>query len=278
MDIFSYTYFQNALIGIILVSVASAIIGTYIVTKRMVFISGGITHASFGGLGLGYFLGWNPVIMAGVFAVSAALGVQWMSTKQKVREDSAIAVVWALGMSLGTLFIFLTAGYVPQLTSFLFGDILTISHGDLWAFMAYTGVLIIFFLLFYKLIIACAFDPDFALTLHLPVRIINYSMVILVAVCIVLTIRMIGIVLLISMFTMPQMIAEIFCSKYSRMMIVSVVVNLVCSLFALWVAYVIDVPVSATIVIVLVIAYTLARVIKKAILDRRIAILPTKNR
>lgn len=262
MDIFSYNYFQNALIGIMLVSVASAMIGTYIVTKRMVFISGGITHASFGGLGLGYFLGTNPIMMAGIFAVSAALGVEWLSTRQRVREDSAIAVVWALGMSIGTLFIFLSAGYVPELTSFLFGNILTISHIDLWIFGIYTLALILFFALFYRLIIACAFDKDFAKTLHLPVRFINYAMTIFVALCIVLTIRMIGIVLLMSMFTLPQMIAELFCSKFNRMMILSVIINLLCSLVALFFAYVIDVPVSATIVIVLVATYALARSVK----------------
>ena len=128
MDIFEYTFFQNAIVGVLLVSLASAIVGTYIVARRMVFISGGITHACFGGLGLGYFLGMNPIAMAAVFAVASALGVELMSARGKIREDSAIAVVWALGMAVGTLFIFLSPGYVPELTSFLFGNILTISH------------------------------------------------------------------------------------------------------------------------------------------------------
>ena len=108
IDIFSYTFFQNALLGILIVSIAAAIIGTYIVTRRMVFIAGGVTHACFGGLGLGYFLGISPIFMAGVFAVASSLGVEWLATKQNIREDSAISVVWALGMALGTLFIFLT--------------------------------------------------------------------------------------------------------------------------------------------------------------------------
>lgn len=110
MEIFGYDFFRNALVGILLLSVASAVIGTYIVTRRLVSISGGVTHACFGGLGLGYFLGCNPVVMAGVFAVASSLGVQWMSKRHRVREDSAIAVVWALGMALGTLFIFPDTG------------------------------------------------------------------------------------------------------------------------------------------------------------------------
>ena len=149
MEIFEYDFFRNAFVGILLLSVASAVIGTYIVTRRLVSISGGVTHACFGGLGLGYFLGWNPVVMAAVFAVGSSLGVQWMSKRHRVREDSAIAVVWALGMALGTLFIFLTPGYVPELSAFLFGNVLTITQSDLWSFGIFTAVLLnIFRLLF----------------------------------------------------------------------------------------------------------------------------------
>ena len=135
LDILSYGFFQNALLGVLTVSIAAAIIGTYIVTRRMVFIAGGVTHACFGGLGLGYFLGISPILMAGVFAVASSLGVEWLSKRQSVREDSAIGVIWALGMAIGTLFIFLTPGYVPELNSFLFGNILTISSADIAAFI-----------------------------------------------------------------------------------------------------------------------------------------------
>ncbi|MDE6812655.1 MAG: metal ABC transporter permease, partial [Duncaniella sp.] len=138
MELFNYDFFRNAFIGIFLLSVASAVIGTYIVTRRLVSISGGVTHACFGGLGLGYFLGWNPVVMAAVFAIGSSLGVQWMSRRHRVREDSAIAVIWALGMALGTLFMFLTPGYVPELNAFLFGNVLTITRGDLWSFGIFT--------------------------------------------------------------------------------------------------------------------------------------------
>ncbi len=176
IEILKYTFFQNALIGILLISISAAIIGTYIVVRRMVFISGGITHACFGGLGLGYYLGVSPVFMASIFAILSAVGVEWVSYRQQVREDSAIAVIWALGMAIGTLFIFLTPGYIPELNSFLFGSILTISHTDLIILFSFTLILIGFFLIFYKQIIACAFDRDFAKVISLPERFINYSM------------------------------------------------------------------------------------------------------
>lgn len=159
MEIFYYDFFRNAVAGVILLSIASAVIGTYIVTRRLVSISGGVTHACSGGLGLGYFLGLNPVVMAAVFAVGSSLGVQWMSRRHRVREDSAIAVVWALGMALGTLFIFLTPGYVPELNAFLFGNILTITRADLWAFAIFTAVLLIFVACFFRKIVICALRP-----------------------------------------------------------------------------------------------------------------------
>lgn len=258
-ELLDYAFFRNAIYGIVIISIAAAIIGTYIMTRRMVFISGGITHACFGGLGLGYYLGISPIAMAAVFAIASSIGVEWMSSRFRVREDSAIAVVWALGMAIGVLFVFLTPGYVPELNSFLFGNILTITTSDLWAFGIFTLVLVAFFMLFYDKIVACAFDRDFARVSGLPVRFISYSMTILIAVCIVLTIRLVGIMLLISMLTMPQMIAETMTHRFKPMMAVSIGTAMVCSLAGLLVASLIDVPCSAVIVILMVVAYVIAR-------------------
>ena len=150
MSFLDYTFFQYALVGLVIISIAGSMIGTYITTRRMVSITGGITHACFGGLGLGYFLGLSPVITAAVFAVASALGIESLSTRYRVREDSAIAVVWSLGMAVGILFVFLTPGYVPELNSFLFGNVLTISSIDLMAFAIYTTVTALFLACFRK--------------------------------------------------------------------------------------------------------------------------------
>lgn len=258
-DIFSYSFFQNALVGIILVSIASAVIGTYVVCRRMVFVTGGITHASFGGLGLGFYAGLNPALTAGVFAILSALGVEWLATREHVREDSAIGVVWALGMALGTIFIFLTPGYVPELSSFLFGNILTIGKWDLIAFAVYVVVLLTVMALFFPVIRSCAFDPNFARTQGVPVGAINLMMTVLTSVCIVLTIRLIGIMLLMSLFTMPQMIAELHTCRLLPLMCRSVVISLVCSLGGVLLSVVLSVPVSATIVLLLIALYAVAR-------------------
>ena len=262
MEILSYSFFQNALLGVLFVSIAAGIIGTYVVSRRMVFITGGITHACFGGLGLGFFLGINPIAMAAVFAIAAATGVEWMSTRQNVRQDSAIGVIWALGMALGTLFIFLSPGYVPELTSFLFGNVLTITSTDIILFAAYLVVLLAFFAVFYPQILLCAFDPDFAATRRLRVSAIPLAMAIMIAICIVLTIRLIGIMLLLSLLTMPQMIAEMFTNRFHHMMIISSLVSIACSVLGIFCSYWIAVPASATIVLTLVAAYAVARIIR----------------
>ena len=262
MDIFAYKFFINALIGISIISIASAIIGTYIVTRRMVSISGGITHACFGGLGLGYYLGVNPVLMASVFAVAASLFVETLSQKWKVREDSAIAVVWALGMAIGVIFIFMTPGYVPELTSFLFGNILTINTGDIVLFACYTAILVIFFSLYFKTIVAVAFDRDFARISGLPVTAISLTMTVLIALCIVLTIKLVGIMLLMSMLSLPQMIAENFFHKYKSIMLASVAISLVGSLTGLFLSVAINVPCSALIVAVFAAMFFITKIIK----------------
>ena len=170
IDILNYTFFQNALWAILLISTTSAIIGTYIVARRMLFITGGITHASFGGLGVGYYLGINPTLSALVFAILSALGVEWLSRGKSVREDSAIAVVWALGMAIGIIFIFMTPGYTPGLTEFLFGNILTITRTDIFIFAAFASLLIFYTVLQYKTIVYTAFDADFAHTRGIKTR------------------------------------------------------------------------------------------------------------
>lgn len=234
-------------------------IGTYIITRRLVAISGGITHACFGGLGLGYFLGINPILMAAVFAIGSSLGVEWMSRRYHIREDSAIAVVWAVGMAIGVVFVFLTPGYVPELNTFLFGNILTISKSDIWAFAIYTAVLIVFFVCCYKHIVICAFDPDFAQVIHLPVKLITYTMTVMVAIGIVLTIRLVGVMLLMSMLSLPMMSSEIYFRRFNSMLIASIAISLITCIGGLWIGALVDVPSSAIIVILMVAVYVILK-------------------
>ncbi|MDE6631517.1 MAG: metal ABC transporter permease [Muribaculaceae bacterium] len=255
-ELLQYPFFRNALAGVALISIACAVIGVYIVTRRMVFIAGGITHTCFGGLGLGYFMGWNPLLTAAVFAIAGSLGVDAMA-RWRVRQDSAIAVVWALGMALGILFVFLTPGYVPELNSFLFGNVLNITRADLWAFSIFAVAAVGIYLLFGKTIVAVSFDEDFARTRHLPVRFINILMMVMVSVGIVLTIKMIGVMLLMSLVSLPQLTAERLTRSYRGMMLISCAVSLIGCIGGLWLSVLIDVPASAVIVILLTLLYAL---------------------
>lgn len=266
-EIINYSFFRLAIVGVCLISIASAMIGTYIITRRLVAISGGVTHACFGGLGLGYFLGINPIAMAAVFAVGSSLGVDWLSRHHKVREDSAIAVIWALGMAIGVLFVFLTPGYVPELNTFLFGNILTVNIDDVIVFAVFTLLLVIFFALRFKQIVACAFDRDFARVAGLPVRFITTTMTVMVAVCIVLTIRLVGVMLLMSMLSLPIMISEIFVHRFKPLMILSVGISLVACLAGLFIGAAVDVPCSALIVIVLAALFLVAKIAKAVVPD-----------
>lgn len=255
--ILTYPFFRNALTGIIIIAIASALIGTYIVTRRQVFIAGGITHTCFGGLGLGYFLGWNPLATAALFAVAGALGVDLLAAG-RVRRDSAIAVIWAIGMALGILFVFLSSGFVPELNAFLFGNVLSITSVDIIGFSAFTALLILFFSLFFRQIVAISFDPDFSRTRCLPVRSLSTFLTVLTALGIVLTIKMIGVMLLVSLVSLPQMTAENLTRRYLPLMLISVAISLVAGIAGLFIAYFINVPASATIVLLLALFYIIS--------------------
>lgn len=265
LELLDYTFFRNALIGVLILSVGAGMLGSYIVTRRLVSISGGITHACFGGLGLGYYLGVSPIGMAMAFAVASALGVQGLSARGRVREDSAIAVVWAAGMAIGVTFVFLTPGAVPELNTFLFGNILTVTGVDLVAFAAYTLALGVFFGLRFRQITACAFDPDFARVAGVRTWLYNGAMTLFIAVGIVLMIRCVGMMLLMSMLTLPQLTAELYCRRLRAMIPVSVAVSMAGCVGGLLLASVINVPASALIVAAQAVIYGAAAVLKPII-------------
>ncbi len=257
MDIFAYKFFVNALWAIVILSVAMSLLGTYIVTRRMVFVAGGITHACFGGLGLGYWLGFAPSVGATVFALGGALGARWLG--RSVRSDSAIAAMWAVGMALGIFFIFMCEGYVPELEMFLFGNVLTVSDLDLWVFGGFMLLTCVVYLLLRRLIVAVSFDASFARTRHLPVRSLELVMLVLVSLGIVLSIQMVGIMLLMSLVSLPQMCAERFTRRYGRMILYSTLFSLGGCVSGLLVSWYLGVPASACIVLMLTLLYVLTR-------------------
>jgi zinc transport system permease protein len=265
IEVLDYTFFRNALLGCVLTSIACGIIGTYVVSKRLVFISGGITHASFGGLGVGFYFSLPPIISAIVFAILSAFGIQWLSNEHGVREDSAIAVFWSLGMALGIMLTFLSPGYATNLSEYLFGNILTITTNDLIALVVLILLVLLFFAVFFHEIVYVSFDTEYAKTRGIPTHLIEYTMMLFVAVTIVLSIRLVGIVLLMSLITVPQMTANLFTVKYSKLIALSILFSFIGSVAGLFLSYYLNVPSGAFIIFVLIIMYFIARGMKSLV-------------
>lgn len=259
-ELFQYTFFQHALLGSLFASIACGIIGTYIVTRRLVFISGGITHASFGGIGIGLYAGIPPVVTAAVFSVLSAFGVQWLSKRNDMREDSAIAVFWTFGMAVGIIFSFLAPGFTPDLSSYLFGNILTITDGDIWLLAALSVALALFFGLFFRPILAIAFDREFARSQRMPVAIFEYLLMMFIALTIVACLRMVGIVLAISLLTLPQMTANLFTYSFKQIIWLSILVGYASCIGGLFLSYSLQVPSGASIIFVSILLYAGAKV------------------
>lgn len=261
LELFQYTFFQYAVAGSLLASVICGIVGTYIVTKRLVFISGGITHASLGGIGIGLYAGVSPVLTASVFSIFSGLGIEWLSQKKGMREDSAIAMLWTLGMSIGIIFSYLTPGYVPELTTYLFGNIIRINTTDLAFMAAIAAFTVLFFASFRNSIISIAFDETFAASSGLPVKMFRYIMITIISLSVVSCIRIAGIVLTLSMMTIPINTAALFTHKYTTTVWLSIFISAVTCLGGLIGAYFYNIPSGTSIIFLSIMLYAAARLI-----------------
>ena len=259
IELLQYTFFQHALLGSLFASIACGIIGTYIVTRRLVFISGGITHASFGGIGIGLYAGVSPILSAAVFSVLSAFGVEWLSKRSDMREDSAIAVFWTFGMAVGIIFSFLAPGFTPDLSSYLFGNILTITQSDIWMLAILSGVLTLFFSIFLRPILAIAFDREFARSQRMPVAAFEYMLMMFIALTIVACLRMVGIVLVISLLTVPQMTANLFSHRFHRIIWLSIGIGYLSCLGGLMISFYLNVPSGASIIFFSIIIYAICK-------------------
>lgn len=262
MELLQYTFFQHALIGSLLASIVCGMVGTYIVTRRLVFISGGLTHASFGGIGIGLYAGISPLLSAAVFAVLSAFGVEWLSKRSEMREDSAIAVFWTLGMALGIIFTYLSPGFAPDLSSYLFGNILTIAVPDLLFLSIVALLTTLFFALYIRPIIAIAFDREFAASQGIRVRLFEYLLMMLIALCIVGCLRLVGIVLVISLLTIPQLTANLFTHSFKRIIWLSIGIGYLSCLGGFLLSYYLNVPSGASIIFFSIIIYAVCKLFK----------------
>lgn len=256
--ILSYTFFQHALWGGFWAALLCAVIGTYVVTRRLVIAGGGMAHAGLGGVGLGAWLGINPLVGAAIFTLFSGFSIDFLS-RRNIREDSAIAMLWTFGMAVGILFAYLTPGFMNDLSAYLFGDILSISHTDICLIAVLTALTYAFFLLLSSAIITVAYDRNFAITQGLPVRLIETVMIALIALTIVVCLRMVGIVLVISLLSVPQQSAALLTHRFRPMVWLSALFGFAGIVGGLFLSYYLNVPSGASIILVSVLLYFICR-------------------
>lgn len=261
-DIFEYQYLANALLAAIFAGITCGIVGTYVVARRMVFLCGGITHASFGGLGIALYSGVNPIGGALIFATLSAMGIEWASDKGKIREDSAIGIIWSIGMAIGALFMSLTPGYTSgDLAGYMFGSIVTVTSQDITALGIFTLLCVIGTILWWRPIMYLAFDRDFTASQGIASRVASYVLTVIVAITIVLAIRIMGIVLLLSLFTIPAVTANIISKSYAKITLLSAAIAVCGAVGGLVASYNWEIPPGTCIIFILTVALIAAKLL-----------------
>jgi len=251
MEILQFEFIRNSLIAAVLVNVACGIVGSYIVIKRITFISGGISHTAFGGVGLGHLLGINPVLTALPFSVLAGILIGILSKKTKVNEDTAIGMLWVVGMALGIIFINLTTGYAPDLFGYLFGSILTVTPFDLYMMLCLNLVIILMTVLFFREFLFICFDEEFSTVVGVPATILYFALLCLISLSVVILIRVVGVILVIGLLTIPAVISRGFTHNIKKLMLLSIVIGISLTVGGLFLSYMVDLACGPTIILVL---------------------------
>ena len=262
IEVLQYDFIQNALIAGVLISIAAGIIGSLVVVNKITFLTGGIAHSSYGGIGLAIYLGIPVLFGATVFAVITAVLIAIITLKNRNRIDAIIGMMWASGMAIGIIFVDLTPGYNVDLMSYLFGSIIAVSSEDLIYMFILDIFIISIIIFFYKQILAVSYDSEFASLRGINVKFFYILILILAALCVVAAIKAVGLILVIALLTIPTYLAENFASRLSTMMIISSFLATIFTILGLVVSYVYDISSGASIILVAVVVLGLVKLIK----------------
>ena len=250
LDALHFEFMRHALDAGLLASVICGIMGTLVVANRIVFLSGGIAHAAYGGIGLAFFFGWPYLVGTIGFSLAAGLVMAAVTLRARHRADTIIGVIWAVGMATGIILLDLTPGYNVDLMSYLFGSILTVPASDLWIMLG-TGIVVTGFVsLFYKDLLTLSYDEEFARIRGVPVHTLYFALIGLLAVTIVMVIQVVGLILVIALLTIPPFIVEKYAKSLFQMMVGSSVLGAVFTVTGLWLSYAFDLTSGATIILV----------------------------
>lgn len=263
MELLSYSFMRNALMAGILVSLAAGVIGTLVVLKRMVFITGGVAHTAYGGVGLAFFLGINPILGAVAFSLIASFLMGYVQRQTRQRQDTLIGVMWAIGMAIGIIFTDLTPGYKADLMSYLFGSILAVTHSDLWMMLIVNIVVISLVALFYKELQATAFDESFARVRNLPVDFLYLMLVAMIGLAVVMLMRVVGLIMIIALLTVPAAIGALFLKNMKQIMLLATGLSLVFTIGGLLISFYLNLTSGATIILISGVVYLVSLLIHK---------------
>jgi len=250
IEALSYDFMRNALMAGLLASVICGIMGTLVVVNRIVFLSGGVAHAAYGGIGMAFFFGWPYLLGTLGFSLIAAMIMAAVTLRAKHRADTVIGVIWALGMAIGIILIDLTPGYHVDLMSYLFGSILTVPGRDLWIMGGMGLVIALLVGWYYQDLIAMSYDEEFARVRGVPVVPLYFLLIGLLAVTVVMVIQVVGLILVIALLTIPPFIMEPYARTLKQMMIGASLLGAVFTISGLWLAYAFDLTSGAAIIVV----------------------------
>ncbi|WOF17285.1 metal ABC transporter permease [Methanoplanus sp. FWC-SCC4] len=255
LSVLGYEFFRNALFAGIIASMACGVIGSFVVVKRMVSLSGGISHAAFGGIGLGYFFGFDPIIGATGFSIATAALIGHIRNTAHQHMDTLVGSVWAVGMALGIMFVYLTPGNAPDLFGYLFGNILLVPFNDILIMAFLVALIFLIVFLFYNQILAVTFDEEYADVMNIPSEKIMILLLVLIALTVVMLIQVVGVILVIALLTLPAAIAREFTMKISHMFYISSLLGAVFTTSGIFLSYLLNVPSGATIILLSAVVY-----------------------
>lgn len=250
MEALQFEFMRNALLAGLLASITCGVIGTFVVVNRLVFLSGGIAHAAYGGIGFAFFFGLPYAVGTLGFSLIMAMIMATVSLKAKHRSDTIIGVLWAVGMAVGIILLDLAPGYNVDLMSYLFGSILAVPKSDLWLMGILNGMILFTVVFFYNDLLALSYDEEFAQIRGIPVRTIYFFLLAMIAISVVMIIRVVGLILVIALLTIPPYIAESYSRSLKRMMVFSITLNLFFTTVGLWLSFVFNLTSGAAIILV----------------------------
>jgi zinc transport system permease protein len=269
LDLLHFEFMRNALMAGLLASIICGIMGTLVVVNRIVFLSGGIAHAAYGGIGLAFFLGIPYTIGTLGFSLMTAMIMAAVTLRAKHRSDTIIGVLWAVGMATGIILLDLTPGYNVDLMSFLFGSILTVPASDLWIMLLVAALILLMVTYFYNDLLAMSYDEEFARVRGVPIKTLYFLTIGMIAVSVVMVIQVVGLILIIALLTIPPFIAEQHVKSLSMMMIFSTLLSAVFIICGLWLSYRYDLTSGAAIILVSGAGFFLSFFLKTAVRRRR---------